>query len=129
MQVEWKWCGGLRKDNLKHKLYMACSLWKESPLPSLYYNFYLFVGIKSKCHFSPKVPSGSPKIWTLVVPKLWMFISFLNEFLKKNARVISYSLKKLQQCITHFNRTSFDTFFQGICGQKLNFQFDSHLFF
>jgi hypothetical protein len=26
VQVEWKWCGGLDKDNLKHKLHMAHDL-------------------------------------------------------------------------------------------------------
>jgi hypothetical protein len=35
MQVEWKWCNGLSKDNFKHKFYMVCNLWKEAPLPSL----------------------------------------------------------------------------------------------
>jgi hypothetical protein len=35
MQFEWKWCGGLSKDNLKHKLYTTCNLWDEAPLPSL----------------------------------------------------------------------------------------------
>jgi hypothetical protein len=32
MQIESKWCGGLSKDNLKHKLYMAHNLWEEAPL-------------------------------------------------------------------------------------------------
>ncbi len=32
---EWKWCGEFSKDNFKHKLYMACNLWEEAPLPSL----------------------------------------------------------------------------------------------
>ncbi len=27
VQVEWKWCGKLSRENLKHKLYMACNLW------------------------------------------------------------------------------------------------------
>jgi len=26
VQVEWKWCGELNKDNLKHKLHMARNL-------------------------------------------------------------------------------------------------------
>jgi hypothetical protein len=35
VQVEWKWCDGLSRDNLKHKFYMAHNLWEEAPLPSL----------------------------------------------------------------------------------------------
>jgi len=35
MQVECKWRGGLDKDNLKHKIYMAHNLWEEAPFPSL----------------------------------------------------------------------------------------------
>jgi hypothetical protein len=35
MQVEWKWCGGFSKNNLKHKLYTTHNLQEEAPLPSL----------------------------------------------------------------------------------------------
>jgi len=35
VQVERKWCNGLSRDNLKHKLYMTYNLWEEAPLPSL----------------------------------------------------------------------------------------------
>jgi hypothetical protein len=35
MQIECKWCGGLNKDNFKHKFYMAHNLQKETPFPSL----------------------------------------------------------------------------------------------
>jgi hypothetical protein len=34
VQVEWKWCDGLSRDNLKNKLYRARNLWEEAPLPS-----------------------------------------------------------------------------------------------
>jgi hypothetical protein len=37
VQIERKWCGGLNRDNFKHKLYMTHHLWEEAPLPSLYY--------------------------------------------------------------------------------------------
>ncbi len=33
MQVKWKWCDRLSRDNLKLKLYTACNLWDEAPLP------------------------------------------------------------------------------------------------
>jgi len=32
MQIEWKWGGGLSKDNLKHKFYTVHNLWEEAPL-------------------------------------------------------------------------------------------------
>jgi hypothetical protein len=35
MLIEWKWCGGFSKNNLKHKFYMVCNVWEEAPLPSL----------------------------------------------------------------------------------------------
>jgi hypothetical protein len=54
----------------------------------------LFTGITFKCHFSPGLPNGSPKIKTLVVPKLWRLISFSNQVFFENARAISYSLQK-----------------------------------
>jgi hypothetical protein len=35
VQVEWKWCDELSRDNLKHKFYMAHNLEKEASLSSL----------------------------------------------------------------------------------------------
>jgi hypothetical protein len=35
MQIEWKWCDRLSRDDLKHKLYIAHNLWEEAPFPSL----------------------------------------------------------------------------------------------
>ncbi len=29
MQIECKWCDGLNKNNLKHKLYMTHNLWED----------------------------------------------------------------------------------------------------
>jgi hypothetical protein len=37
MQVGYKWSSGLNKDNFKLKLYMACNIWEEAPLPYLKY--------------------------------------------------------------------------------------------
>jgi hypothetical protein len=37
VEVEHKWCNGLSRDNLKHKLYTTHNLWEEAPFPSLYY--------------------------------------------------------------------------------------------
>jgi hypothetical protein len=86
MQVEWKWCSKFSKDNLKHKFYIAHNLWEEAPLPS--------ITTTSKCHFSPRLPSGSPKIGTLIIPKLWMFIYISNQVCFGNARAISYIPQK-----------------------------------
>jgi hypothetical protein len=35
VEVEWKWCDGLNKDNLKHKFYTTYNLCGKPPLPSL----------------------------------------------------------------------------------------------
>jgi len=35
MQIEWKWCGGFNRDNLKDKLYITRNLWEKAPFPSL----------------------------------------------------------------------------------------------
>jgi hypothetical protein len=91
LQIEWK-CSGLSKDNFKHKLYTAHNIWEEAPFPSLNisslkYILGLFSGTTSKCHFSPK-------IGTLVVSKLWSFISFSNKVFFYNAKNIFYSLQK-----------------------------------
>jgi len=50
-------------------------------------------------------------------------------FLKVGGQYFITLKKIFQWCITRSNRTSFDLFFQGICGRKSNFQFDSRLFF
>jgi len=42
MQVEWKWCNGLNRDNLNHKFYITYNLREEAPLPSLNI-FYAFL--------------------------------------------------------------------------------------
>ncbi len=78
MEVEHKWCNKLSKDNLKHKLYIAHNLWEETPLPSLYYTLWLFMGATSKWHFSKELSNESLKITTLVDLKLWTFISSSN---------------------------------------------------
>jgi len=35
VQIEWKWCGRLNKDKLKHKLHTTYNLWGEAPLLTL----------------------------------------------------------------------------------------------
>jgi hypothetical protein len=114
MQVKWKWCGGLSRDNLKHKLYMACNLWEEALLPSLLYTLCLSMGTTSKCHFLLRPPNGNPKIGTFVVPKLWTFIYFSNQIFKKSKGNFLEPLKRsFQRCITCPNYTSFDPAFKG----------------
>jgi hypothetical protein len=55
VQIEWKWCNKVNKDNLKHKLYTTCNHWEEAPLPSIDI-LCLSTGNTSKCHFSPRLP-------------------------------------------------------------------------
>jgi len=57
-----------------------------TPLPIIY--FVLLYG-DYICHFSPGLPSGS-----LVVPKLWTFISFSNHIYFENTRAMSYNPQK-----------------------------------
>jgi hypothetical protein len=73
------------------------------------------------------IPSGSPKIGTLVVPKLWLFIYFSNQVCFENAREISYSPQKDLSNNVYYapNWISFDPFFSRICGQESNSQFVS----
>ncbi len=95
VQVEWKWCDKINKNNLKHKLYTTRNLWEEAPPPSLQYILCLSVGMTSKCDFSLGFPSGSPKIGTLAIPKLQTFISFSNQVcFFGNAMAMPYSLQK-----------------------------------
>jgi hypothetical protein len=75
MQVKWKWCDKLSMDNLKHKLYTTCNLWKEAPIPSLQYILCLSMGTTSKCHFSLGILSGNPQIGTFGVLKLGLYLS------------------------------------------------------
>jgi hypothetical protein len=35
VQIEFKWCDELNRDNFKHKFYTAYNLWEEAPFPSL----------------------------------------------------------------------------------------------
>ncbi len=49
------------------------------------------MGATSKWHF---FPSGSPKIETLIVPKLWTFIFFSNQTCFEHVMAITYSLQK-----------------------------------
>jgi hypothetical protein len=42
----------------------------------------------------PRLPSGSPKIKTFVVSKLWTFISSSNQTFLEHARVITYIPQK-----------------------------------
>ncbi len=61
MQVEWKWCNGLNRDNFMHKFYTTHNLWEEAPFPSLYYILCLSTRTTSICHFSLGLPNGNPK--------------------------------------------------------------------
>ncbi len=74
VQVEWKWCNKLNKDNLKHKFYMAHNLWEEASFPSL---LKPYVPLHDD-YIQMSLFLGSPKIGTFIVLKFWTFISFSN---------------------------------------------------
>jgi hypothetical protein len=95
LQVKWKWCSELSRDNLKHKIFKTHNLWEETPLPSLYYIMCFYVKTISKRHFSPRLSNVSPKTTTLVVPKLWKLISFSNKVFFQNVTLISYILETI----------------------------------
>jgi hypothetical protein len=121
MQVEWKWCDGLNKDNLKNKLYTTCNLWEEAPLPSLYYILCFSIGTTSKCHFSPGLPSdsqvGVPKLGLLLSQNFGCSYFFqIKFFWKFESNFLYYSKIYFQQCITRLNQSSFDPCFQKVCG-------------
>jgi hypothetical protein len=65
-----------------------------SPRWGLQHTLCFSIGTTSKCHFSPRLPGGSPKIGTLPIPKPWMLISFSNKIYIENAREIFYNLLK-----------------------------------
>ncbi len=95
VQVEHKWCDGFSKDKFKHKLYTAHNLWEEAPLCSLQYILKLFTGTTSKWHFFLRFSSASPNFGTFVVLKLWMLISFSNQFVWNKQVHYFITLKKI----------------------------------
>jgi hypothetical protein len=65
MQVKWKWCSELNRDNLKHKFYIARNLWEEAPLPSPIVYFVPF----HKDYIQMSLFPGTPK-WVFYCPKI-----------------------------------------------------------
>ncbi len=53
--------------------------------------FVTLLGTTSKWHFSLGFPNGSPKIGTLVIRKLWTFISSSNQVFLEHMKKPSYS--------------------------------------
>jgi hypothetical protein len=81
MLVEWKWCGGFSKDNLKHKFYTDRNFWEEAPLPFPIIYFVPLCEDYIQMSLFPGTPKGSPKTGILAVPNLWTPISFSNKVL------------------------------------------------
>ncbi len=94
VQIEWKWCDKVNRNNFKQKFYTTRNLWEDAPLPSLSYTLCLAMGTTFKCHFPLGPPSGSSKPANLYVAKFWTFIFLSNQVFFENARKISYNLKK-----------------------------------
>jgi hypothetical protein len=55
LQIEWKCCGGLSKNNFKHKFYMACNLWEEALLPP----YGIFCAYPQGLHLNVTFPQNS----------------------------------------------------------------------
>jgi hypothetical protein len=70
MQIKWKWCNGLNRDNLKHKFYITCNLREEALLPSLNILYASPEGLHPNVIFPQNSLVGIPKVDTLVVPKI-----------------------------------------------------------
>jgi hypothetical protein len=101
VQVECKWCDELNRDNFKQKLYMACNLWEEAPLPSLYYILCLSTWATSKRHFFLGFPSGSPKT-NFYYPKTLDDHIFFKLSFFEHTMAISYSFQKdLSNSVLH----------------------------
>ncbi len=94
MQVEWKWCNGLIGTTLSISFTQPTTYERRHHSPPYNILCDLSTGTISKCHFSSGLPSGSPKIGTLVVPKLWRFVSFSNQVCYENAGAIFYIPQK-----------------------------------
>jgi hypothetical protein len=58
MQVEWKWCNELAKDNFKHKLYTTHNHWEHAPLPSLQYILCFSVTLPEPLHMGSSFFGG-----------------------------------------------------------------------
>jgi len=132
LQVKWKWCSELSKDNFKHKIYKTHNLWEETPLPSLYY--IILCAFSWGLHPNVTFPRDSQmwvlKLWFLLFQNFGSSYLFQIKFFSKMWPQHLISLKlSFQQCIAHSNWTSFDPCFQGICGWESNSQFDSCPYF
>ncbi len=94
MRVEWKWCGGLNRDNLKDKFYTIHNLWEEAPLPSLIVYSVPFHGDYIQMPLFPWTRKWESQIETFVVSKFWSFIFFSNQVCCENVKAIFYSPQK-----------------------------------
>jgi hypothetical protein len=69
MQVEWKWCIKLNRDNMKYKFYTTHNLWEEAPLFSLP-PYSIFCASPQGLHPNVTFPRDS-QMW---VPKLGLLL-------------------------------------------------------
>ncbi len=91
MQVEWKWCGGLNRDNFKD---MTHNLWEKAPLPSLIVYSMPFHGDYIQMSLFPRTHKWESQTETFVVSKLWLLVFFSNQVCCENVRAMSYSPQK-----------------------------------
>ncbi len=68
VQVEWKWWGEFSMDNLKHKLYMARTLWEKAPLPFPTIHYVPLHGNYIQMSFFPETPKQESQNWDSCCP-------------------------------------------------------------
>jgi hypothetical protein len=67
VQVEWKWCGGLSRNNFKHKLYTTCNFGRK------HHSFLCSILYASSWRLHPYVIF--PQDFQVGVPKLGLLLS------------------------------------------------------
>ncbi len=93
MQVEYKWCDSIGTIS-STSFTQPITFGRRHHYPPYSILCDYLWGLHPNEFFSPRLPSGSPKIVTFVVLKLWMFICSSNQTCLKHEREISYSLQK-----------------------------------
>ncbi len=130
VQVEWKWCDEFNRTTLNTSFTWLVTFPRKEhsfliiylmPLRQDYIQMSLF----------PGTPKWSPKTRTLIVPKLWTFISLSNQVEFENAKVIHYNPQKnISKGVQHTPiKIHLNPIFKGFCGQESNSQFDYRPFF
>ncbi len=127
MQIEWKWCDELSKDNLKHSFTCPTTFGRRHHSPPYNILCASLQGLHPNVTFPQDSQMGVPKLGLLLSQNFGCLYFFQIKFFLIMKRKYLIALKKISP--THLNRSSFNPCFQGVYGQESNSQFDSHPFF